>query len=255
MWNSRQYLQYAAERERPFHDLLARIPTAAPKTVVDLGCGPGNYTDQLAERWPDATVTGVDSSPDMINKARSTSGRTNYVLGDLTAWKPEAPVDVIVTSAALHWVPDHPKLLPVWADALAPGGTLAIQVPGNFSDPTHVILGALTNSPHWRDKLGGTALLRNIVDSAAAYLDLLAPTGLRVDAWETTYEHVLQGPDPVLEWTKGTALRPVLAALSADEQVTFQAEYGALLREAYPARAYGTVLPFRRIFAVAVKED
>ncbi|MGW0657830.1 trans-aconitate 2-methyltransferase [Streptodolium elevatio] len=259
MWDPDQYLRYADERGRPFRDLLARVPVAAPRRVVDLGCGPGNATAELAARWPEAYVTGIDNAPEMIEAAGEYArpGRLDFRLADVAAWAPadgDAPVDVIVGNAALHWVPGHLALLPGWTDALADGGAFAVQVPGNFADPTHVLLGELAASARWKDRLGGVALLRTEVGSADQYLDALARPGFRVDAWETTYRHVLHGPDPVLGWVRGTALRPVLAALDPAEQAEFLAAYGALLADAYPPRPYGTVLPFRRIFAVAVKD-
>ncbi|WP_436773382.1 trans-aconitate 2-methyltransferase [Yinghuangia sp. YIM S09857] len=259
MWDPDQYLRYADERGRPFRDLLAQVPVAEPRRVFDLGCGPGNATAELAARWPGAYVTGIDNAPAMIEAAQAHArpGRLDFRLADVGAWGPEddaGPVDVIISNAALHWVPGHLALLQRWTDALAAGGAFAVQVPGNFADPTHVLLGELAASARWKDRLDGVALLRAEVGSADQYLDALARPGFRVDAWETTYRHVLHGPDPVLAWVRGTALRPVLAVLDEAARAAFLAEYGALLAEAYPARPYGTVLPFRRIFAVAVRD-
>ncbi|MCF2530006.1 trans-aconitate 2-methyltransferase [Yinghuangia soli] len=256
MWDPGQYLHYADERARPFHELVARIPVAAPARVYDLGCGPGNVTAVLSDRWPDAHVTGLDNSAEMVEAARAHErpGRLGFALAELADWAPADTPDVIVANAALHWVPGHVAKLARWCDALAPGGAFAVQVPGNFAEPTHVLIGELAASARWKDRLADVPLLRSEVTSADQYLEALARPGFRVDAWETTYRHVLHGPDPVLEWTKGTALRPVLDALEPGEQCEFLARYGALLAEAYPARPYGTVLPFRRIFAVAVRD-
>lgn len=257
MWDPQQYLHYADERARPFRDLLARVPTPRPRRIVDLGCGPGTLTAHLAARWPDAHVTGLDNSPEMIAEAapRTDPGHLEFALADIADWTPTAPVDLIIANAALHWVPGHLTQLPAWTDALARGGTLALQVPGNFTEPTHRILDELATSTRWKDRLHDAGLVRNPVPDAATYLDTLARPGLRIDAWETTYCHVLHGEQPVLAWVKGSTLRPVLAALDPAESTQFLTEYGALLADAYPARPYGTVLPFRRIFAVAVKEQ
>lgn len=255
MWDPAQYLHYADERTRPFHDLLARVPTPDPRRVLDLGCGPGNTTAVLAERWPEAHVTGLDNSAEMLRAAEAYArpGHLDFAAADLAHWAPEAGADVLFTNAALQWVPGHLGRLPAWADGLAAGGTLAIQIPGNADAPTHALLRELAGSARWRERLGGAVPVRGEVNSADQYLDTLARPGFRVDAWETTYRHVLHGPDPVLAWVEGTALRPVLAALDAGEQAAFSREYGDLLADAYPARTYGTVLPFRRIFAVAVR--
>ncbi|MGI5167226.1 trans-aconitate 2-methyltransferase [Spirillospora sp. CA-253888] len=251
VWDPAQYGVFGDERGRPFAELLGRVRLAAPRRVVDLGCGSGELTAALARRWPDAEIHGIDSSPEMIESARAhQDARTRFEVGDVTAWRPAAPVDLIVSNAVLHWVPEHADLLPRWGEALAPGGVLAFQVPGNFDAPSHALLRELCESPRWRDPLAG-AVRRDPVRDPAGYLDLLAPLGYAVDAWETTYAQVLQGDDPVLEWVKGTALRPVLARLGPGDTDDFLQEYGARLREAYPPASYGTVFPFRRIFAVA----
>ncbi|HYT09472.1 MAG TPA: methyltransferase domain-containing protein, partial [Mycobacteriales bacterium] len=206
----------------------------------------------LAERWPDATVLGVDSSEAMLADAASrATARLGFRLGRIEDWAPQRPVDVLVSNAALHWVPDHAAHLPRLVRAVAPGGWLAFQVPGNADAPSHTLLTELRRSPRWRDRLGAGAGRWPDVLDPAGYVDLLARLGCAVDAWETTYAHVLQGPDPVLEWVRGTALRPVLAALSRSEAEDFEAEYAAALRAAYPAAPYGSVVPFRRVFVVA----
>ena len=259
MWDPAQYLHFAGERSRPFFDLAGRIGAAAPGLVADLGCGPGQLTAALADRWPDATVTGIDSSADMIAAAQAAeygesarSGRLTFAVGDVTDWKPERQPDVIISNAVLQWVPDHLALLPRWAGYLAPGGWLAFQVPGNFDQPSHSVLRELAGSDTWRLKLAGVQLNRQSGDPEE-YLDLLAARGLSVDAWETTYLHVLHGPDPVTDWYKGTGLRPVLSALAPADAAEFVREYGERVRAAYPAASYGTVLPFRRVFVVAHK--
>lgn len=257
VWDPEQYLRYGGERSRPFVDLLARVQVNHARRVVDLGCGPGNLTATLAERWPDARVLGVDSSPEMIARARAAAaprrdrpGSLSFQLGDLRTWRPAGPVDVLVSNATLQWVPDHLALLPELVAALGPGGVLAFQVPGNFAAPSHRTLAELAVSPRWRELVGQVPRERP-VHEAAEYLHLLAGLGCRVDAWETTYLHVLPGPDAVLEWVRGTALRPYLSRLAGERAAEFVTAYGALLRAAYPPCDYGTVLPFRRVFVVA----
>ena len=251
-WDPGQYLRYRDERSRPFADLTARIRAGAPRYVVDLGCGPGNLTARLAERWPGARVVGVDSSRRMIDRARAhrVPGRLEFALADLRDWRPEQPVDVLVSNATLQWVPGHLQLLPRLVAATAPGGWLAFQVPGNFTEPSHRLLDELRRAPRWRD-LVGDAVPAPAAYGPAEYLAALAMLGCAVDAWETTYLHVLPGEDPVLEWMRGTGLRPVLDVLAGGDRDRFVAEYGAALREAYPRREYGTVLPYRRVFVVA----
>jgi len=257
MWDPAQYLCFADERSRPFFDLVGRIAAIAPSYVVDLGCGPGQLTATLAQRWPDADVHGIDSSAEMIataNQMRSElpAGRLAFGLGDVADWRPERPVDVLVSNAVLQWVPGHMEMIPRWVAGLADGGWLAIQLPGNFDQPSHAILRDIAGSPHWRERLADVQLNRQAADPED-YLDVLAGRGLSVDAWETTYLHVLSGADPVTEWYKGTGLRPVLSALASQEGAAFIAEYSERIRAAYPQAGYGTVLPFRRVFVVAHK--
>jgi trans-aconitate 2-methyltransferase len=249
MWDPEVYGRYADERSRPFHELVARVRAVEPASVVDLGCGDGALTATLAERWPSASVLGVDSSAQMLAGAPA-GPRVRFEEGRIEDWAPAAPVDVLVSNAALQWVPDHVALLPRLVGALAPGGWLALQVPGNWDEPSHTLLAALRESPRWRSRLAGAGR-GPAAPGPAEYVRVLAGLGCAVDAWETTYAQVLQGPDPVLGWVRGTALRPVLARLPAAEAAEFEAEYGALLREAYPAEPWGTLLPFRRVFAVA----
>lgn len=258
MWDPDQYQRFGGERSRPFFDLVGRVAADDPRVVVDLGCGPGPLTAALAERWPGAEVRGIDSSAEMIEAAQalrhSAGGRLSFALGDVREWKPDGPVDVIVSNAVLQWVPGHLDVLARWAGFLPPGGWLAFQVPGNFDQPSHRALRELAASDRWRSLLAGVQLNRQAADPAE-YLDLLAPAGFEVDAWETTYLHVLQGDDAVVDWYKGTGLRPVLAALPPGEATAFLADYRARMREAYPAAPYGTPFPFRRVFVVAVKRQ
>ncbi|MFF1793245.1 methyltransferase domain-containing protein [Kitasatospora sp. NPDC058263] len=269
VWDPEQYLRFADERTRPLRDLLARVPVLPHEPaarILDIGCGPGNSTAVLRERWPGARITGLDNSAEMLATARAEGEPTaDYLLADARGYDPApAAPDLIVSNAALQWIgftPEHGAagpaghldLLPRWAAALEPGGVIAFQVPGNFDSPSHTLLAGLRRSPRWRDALGEGAT-RAGVHEPGAYLAALAGAGCAADVWETTYSTLLPGADPVLEWVKGTALRPVLTRLpDPAERAAFLAEYGALLREAYPAGPYGTVFPFRRIFAVGVK--
>jgi trans-aconitate 2-methyltransferase len=255
VWDPTQYRRFQDERSRPFYDLLAVVDATQPRLVVDLGCGPGPLTASLVERWPGAQVIGVDSSSEMIAAASTLAAPEGlrFELGDVRSWEPPGPVDVLVTNAALQWVPGHRHLLGRFASWLSAGGTLAMQVPGNFDAPSHRLLGELTRSERWAAKLAGIEDRRAAVDQPADYLTTLVDAGLRPTVWETTYFQILHGPDPVLEWMKGTALRPVLSTLGPEDAMAFQGELAVALGEAYPPQPLGTVLPFRRIFAVGRK--
>ena len=252
-WDPVQYGRYGDARGRPFLELIARIGAEAPRTVVDLGCGSGELTELLAARWPEAQVRGLDSSPEMIAQAPRDGGVRFEVAAaeDFSA----AGVDVLVSNAALQWVPTHRELLERWSRELAPGGWLAFQVPANFTAPSHVLMRELADSPRWRERLHGVLRGAESTDPPLAYLERLRGRGLEVDAWQTEYVHVLPGDDPVLEWVRGTGLRPVLAALSEREAAQFSDEYAARLRDAYPRRDDGTAFPFARTFVVARRAD
>ena len=250
-WDPTQYARLSDHRSRPFFELTARIGAEKPTRVVDLGCGSGELTVTLAQRWAGAAVSGIDSSADMI--ARAPQGRgVDFAVGDAAKFNATG-VDVLVSNAMLQWVPDHLPLLTRWAHELSPGGWLAFQVPSNFDAPSHRLMRELAQSPAWQAQLAGVLRHGDAVATPAEYLDLIAGHGLEVDAWQTTYEQVLAGEDPVLEWVRGTGLRPVLAALSDHDGARFSAEYAAQLREAYPPRPYGTVFGFARTFVVAHK--
>ena len=251
MWDAGQYLRFGGERARPFFDLTAQVGASSPRYVADLGCGPGNLTAALAARWPAATVAGVDNSAEMITAAGASAVAPNlsFELGDITGWEPAQPPDVIVCNAVLQWVPGHDELLRRWAGLLAPDGWLAFQLPGNFDQPSHEIVKELAQSPRWRAPLAAVELNRQAGDPAG-YVSLLARPGYQVDAWETSYLHILQGDNPVLEWAKGSTLRPVLAALDPEQAAAFLREYGERLRAAYPPHPFGTLFPFRRVFTV-----
>jgi trans-aconitate 2-methyltransferase len=264
VWDPSQYLRHAGHRARPFADLLARVPELPgdPPRIADLGCGPGNITVLLADRWPTAHLTGYDNSPEMLDRAvvdhagpTPGGGRLDFAPADARTWTPPEPYDLIVSNATLQWVPGHLENFARWTEALTPGGTFAFQVPGNFDAPSHRLMRDLAHSPRWRDRLADTLRHDDAVHTPAAYLEALTALGCAADVWETTYLHLLTGEDPVLDWVKGTALRPVLTALGDDPEAreAFLAEYRTALRQAYPATRHGTVLPFRRVFAVARK--
>jgi trans-aconitate 2-methyltransferase len=248
-WDPDRYLLYADERGRPFVELLARVAAEAPRLVADLGCGPGNLTALLARRWPDAEVVGVDSSPAMVERARAGDLPVRFEIGDVRTWRPSAPVDVLVSNATYQWVPGHLDLLPTLVGHVRPGGWFAFQVPGNHAEPSHALLHDLGRDPRFASYTEGVA--RPHSHDPAVYAEVLRDLGLEVDAWETTYLHLLTGEDPVFTWISGTGARPVLAALPDDLREEFTAEYKDLLRTAYPPGPHGTVLPFRRVFVVA----
>jgi trans-aconitate 2-methyltransferase len=257
-WDPEQYLRFADERGRPFHDLLARVGATEPGLVVDLGCGPGTLTRLLAQRWAQARVEAIDSSYEMVQRAETelagVGERAVATLADVREWEPAGPVDVLVSNATLQWVPGHLELLERFVGWLAPGGWLAVQVPGNLGEPSHTLLAEVAARPRWKERL--SQVPAPAVEEPATYLARLAELGLHVDAWETTYLQVLPGEDAVLQWMRGTGLRPVLSALDDDdERAAFEAEYGELLRRAYPRHPFGTVLPFRRIFLVAQRPE
>lgn len=248
-WDPDLYLRYAEDRGRPFMDLLARVRARAPATVVDLGCGPGNLTSLLAERWPAADVRGIDSSIEMVEKARAAVPSIAFDVGDLRHWEPTQPVDVLVSNATFQWVTGHLDLLPGLLANVADNGWFAFQVPGNFDQPSHTVRRDLAAEPRFAEHLGGVAT--PAAHDPAAYLELLAPLARSVDAWETTYLHVLPGADPVFDWVSGAGARPTLQALPEDLREAFIGELRSGLRAAYPTTAHGTVLPFRRVFVVA----
>ena len=255
-WDPGQYLQFGDARARPFADLMSRVPAEKPDLVVDLGCGPGNLTRVLAQRWPAADVVGVDSSAEMIDRAVAEgdgpgTGQVRFVLADLREWGPDRPVDVLTSNATLQWVPGHLDLLPQMVAAVQVGGWLAFQVPGNFGEPTHTSLADVLQEPRWRERLAGVVIEKPASEAPSAYLDVLSGLGCTVDVWETTYLQVLQGPDAIVSWMTGTGLRPVLGVLDGSEREEFLADYRARVAPAYPENAAGTVLPYRRIFAVA----
>jgi trans-aconitate 2-methyltransferase len=250
-WDHAQYLKFADERTRPARELLARVPLETATDVVDLGCGPGNSTALLRDRWPRARLTGVDSSADMLQRARADVPGVQWVQADIGAWRPAAPVDLLYGNAVVQWLPDHGVLLPSLLGHLKPGGVLAIQVPHNFEERSHRLMRE-TPGP-WRERLQRVRQSAR-VSAPVQYYDWLAPLARRVDVWQTTYEHVMADADAIVEWVKGTGLRPYLDALDPSERADFLAAYRDGIDAAYPPRADGRLLfPFPRLFIVAVR--
>jgi trans-aconitate 2-methyltransferase len=250
-WDPTLYSAFAQPRLRPALDLLARIDADHPHSVVDLGCGTGNVTRILAERWHDATVSGVDSSPEMLSAAAAQPSRIRWVQSDIGHWRPERPADVLFSNAALQWLDSHHTLLPYLLAQLAPRGTLAIQMPHNHYAASHAVMAETVEAGPWAARLRPLAR-RFPVHDPDVYYDVLAPVVASLDIWETEYLHVLDGDNPVVKWTMGTALRPLLDALDEPERGEFLAEYSRRIAECYPVHADGkTLFPFRRLFIVA----
>ncbi|MEX3959133.1 trans-aconitate 2-methyltransferase [Trinickia sp. EG282A] len=252
-WSARQYMLFEKERTRPVKDLLATVPMEQIRVAIDIGCGPGNSTEVLRELAPAATISGIDSSPDMIDAARKRLPDLSFAVADIATWEDTGPYDLILANAVLQWVPSHETLLPKLLGKLAAGGTLAFQVPDNLDEPTHRLMREVAASGPWAAKLEDVRL--GIRHTAQWYYALLKPLGVRVDAWRTIYYHPLAGgADAVVEWLKGTGLRPFLSPLDQTEQAGFLARYRDAIAEAYPAFNDGSVLlPFPRLFIVATR--
>jgi trans-aconitate 2-methyltransferase len=251
-WDPGQYLKFADERLRPGYELLARVGDLPPGPLYDLGCGTGAHARAIAARWPDRTLTGIDGSPEMLRQAAATPSTIRWVHADLARWSAPERAALIFSNATLQWLDDHDRFFPHLQQQLVPGGVLAVQMPRNFAAPSHVLMRETALAGPWADRL--VSLLRpDPVAPPESYYDRLAPHAAGgIDLWETEYIHVLEGEDAVLEWVRGTALRPLLQALDAGEQAAFTAAYAAKLRRAYPRRADGkTLFPFRRLFMLA----
>ena len=250
-WDPAQYAKFGDHRLRPALDLIGRIPDIGPKRVADLGCGPGEITEMLATRWPEAEVTGLDSSPDMLKKACALCGRARYVEGDVAGWTPEPKVDLLFSNACLQWLPDHERLFPRLVGQVMPGGAIAIQMPHNHDQPSHRIIARLSEEAPFKAPLAGK-LRHDPVAAPDVYWRMMKPLVAKLDIWEVDYLQALSGEDPVLNWTMGTALRPVLDALDETLRPKFTEKYRDGLRAAYPREAEGsTLFPFRRLFILA----
>ncbi|WP_349963211.1 trans-aconitate 2-methyltransferase [Rhizobium sp. ZPR3] len=254
VWSPSSYLKFEDHRTRPSIDLLARVVNENPAHVTDLGCGPGNSTALLAARYGARVITGMDSSPKMIEAARQRLPECMFHEADVSAWAPKAPQDVIFANAVLQWLPDHQTLLPRLIGSLQAGGTLAVQMPDNLDEPSHVSMRVAASDPRWSDRLAAANSERTTILSATEYWSILKSQARQVDIWRTTYHHPLQGLDGIVEWFKSTGLLPYLSRLPNDDRLAYLERYEALLKESYPVLPDGTVLlAFPRIFLVAVR--
>ena len=249
-WDPGHYLQFADDRARPFLDLVARVQGEA-RSIVDLGCGPGHLTAVLRTRWPEASIHGVDSSPEMIARANAAPNdpHTTYEVADVSIWAPAGEVDAIVSNALFQWVPDQLAVIERLISHVASGGTFALQVPNNYAGPSHTLLHEISSRGPYASHT--EHLHADRATPPEAYLDLFARLGWQTDAWETTYLHVLHGDDAVFDWISSTGARPIIQALPHGLREEFVDEYKAALRVAYPHTPHGTVFPFTRVFAVA----
>jgi len=254
-WSASQYVQFEEDRTRPVRDLLAAIPPVHATSIVDLGCGPGNSTELLCARYPDAKALGLDSSPDMLQAARRRLPTVTFAETDIAHWTPEQPADVILANAVLHWVPGHEALFGRLMSNLSKGGSLAVQMPDNMQEPSQRAMDKTASDPAWAGKIAAAAGFRAQMDDADGYIRMLRPLATRLDVWRTTYMHILPGgPAAIVEWFKGSGLRPFLAALDDGERERFLGRYQSEIETAYPALPDGSVvLRFPRLFIVATR--
>ena len=251
-WSPSTYLKFEVERTRPSRDLLAQVPLAAPKTVIDMGCGPGNSTELLVERWPESRVTGLDNSPNMLAEARKRLPAASFAEADAHTWAPAPGTDLVFANAIYQWVPEHLTQLPRVLEALPPGGVLAVQMPDNMAEPSHMLMREVAAEGPWAEQLQGVARLP--LPPVRTYYDALRPFASRLDIWHTTYNHVLAGPEAIVQWVKGTGLRPFIDPLTPEHRAEFLSRYLARLTEAYPPASDGKVLlRFPRLFIVAIR--
>jgi trans-aconitate 2-methyltransferase len=253
-WSARQYLKFEDDRTRPSRDLLAQVPFRLAKRVYDLGCGPGNSTELLIERFPEAEAIGVDSSPDMLRQARERLPKCTFVQGDLATWTPEQPGDLLFGNAVFQWVPDHPNVLRRLLQSLPAGGALAVQMPDNTGEPALALMREVASTGPFAGHFGLSNAARDELPRPGDYYNLLRPHCSHLDVWHIVYNHVMPGPEAIVEWFKGSALRPFLNALDEPTREKFLASYTAEIARAYPARFDGQVLlRFPRLFILAVR--
>ncbi|TQV83146.1 trans-aconitate 2-methyltransferase [Denitrobaculum tricleocarpae] len=253
-WNAASYLKFEADRTRPSIEMLSRVTLEAPLRVLDLGCGPGNSTELLARRYPEAEILGLDSSPDMLSKARERLPQAVFLEADIASWAPEKPFDLVFANAVLQWLPGHQTLFPRLLSWLSAGGSLAIQMPDNLDEPSHALMRRVAAEELWREKFKDIGSVRVPIPAMEQYYDWLSAEGAAVDIWKTTYCHVMESSGAIVDWLKSTGLRPFLGRLTATEQESFLVRYEAALDEAYPARSDGKrLLRFPRIFMVATR--
>jgi trans-aconitate 2-methyltransferase len=253
-WSAEQYLKFEDERTRPARDLLAQVPLQQARTVVDIGCGPGNSTELLVKRWPDAAVTGIDTSADMLRQARERLPAQTFIEANVAHWVPPAEADVLFANAVFQWVPDHLKHLRRLVGKLSPGGALAVQMPDNLDEPSHLMMREVAHSGPWKETLADAARAKEVLPRPGAYYDALRPLCQRIEIWHTVYNHVLADATAIVEWVKGTGLRPFIDPLEPAERKEFLREYTARVAAAYLPQADGKVLMrFPRLFVVAIK--
>jgi len=251
-WSPSLYARFEDERTRPARDLVAQVPPIAMRKVVDMGCGPGNSTELLVERWPEAQTVGLDSSPAMLDEARRRLPQAEFVLADAATWIPERGTDLVFANAIYQWVPDHLDVLPRVLEALGEGGCLAVQMPDNLAEPTHRLMREVATNGPWTEKLKDAARLP--LPAPHVYYDALKPFARHVDIWHSVYNHVLADATAIVEWVKSTGLRPFLDPLTPDERTVFLADYTARIAHAYPPTVDGKVLlRFPRLFIVAMR--
>ncbi|MDI7861336.1 trans-aconitate 2-methyltransferase [Rhizobiaceae bacterium n13] len=252
-WSAQQYLKFEDERTRPARDLLAQVPDGAIRLAFDLGCGPGNSTELILARFADAQVIGIDSDDDMLANARKRLPGLNFEKADLGDWQPERAADLFFANAVFQWLPDHPAILERLMGQLNPGGALAVQMPDNLSEPSHLLMEETARSPAWAARFAGKAIRRSPLPAPSSYYDRLAPHAARFDIWHTIYNHALENAGAIAEWVKATGLRPYLDALEPAARGDFLADYTSRIASAYPPLADGRVLlRFPRLFMVAI---
>jgi trans-aconitate 2-methyltransferase len=253
-WSAEQYLKFEDERTRPARDLLAQISLDDPRRVADIGCGPGNSTELLVHRWPQAKITGVDTSADMLRQARERLPGHNFVEANIAHWVAPSGTEVIFANAVFQWVPNHLKHMQRLLGALAPGGVLAVQMPDNLDEPSHILMREVAFQEPWRHQLSEAAQLRDALPKPSSYYDALKPLCSRLEIWHTAYTHALDSPVAIVEWVKGTGLRPFVEPLEVPERKAYLAAYTARIAASYPPQSDGKVLlRFPRLFIVASK--
>jgi trans-aconitate 2-methyltransferase len=253
-WSASQYVKFEDERTRPARDLLAQVPLAEARSIVDLGCGPGNSTELLAARYPDAEILGIDAAPDMLVAARKRLPNVSFVEADVASWAPAEPVDLLFANALFQWIPDHLAVLARLMDCLRPGGVLAVQMPDNLGEPTHMLMEEVAHAGPWAATFASRSIRRQLLPEPTTYFETLGPRSARLDVWHTIYNHPLADAAAIVEWVKGTGLRRYLEVIDPDLRPAFLEAYLERIAALYPPLADGRVLlRFPRLFLVAVR--
>jgi trans-aconitate 2-methyltransferase len=253
-WSASQYVKFEDERTRPARDLLAQVPLASARSIVDLGCGPGNSTELLVERYPDAEIVGVDAAPDMLAAARQRLPELRFLEVDVADWAPPEPVDLLFANALFQWIPDHLSVLTRLMDSLRPGGVLAVQMPDNLGEPTHMLMEEVAHAGPWASAFANRGTRRQLLPSPMTYFDELGPKSAKLEVWHTIYNHPLADAAAIVEWVKGTGLRRYLEVIEPDLREAFLEAYSERVAALYPPLADGRVLlRFPRLFLIAVK--